>query len=86
MVIEGPGSKRGETGLHGQHVITQAWPGRIKGHPVAPLDMPAHLRAETEPEFAVGRLLEFHAVAAATNGLRGKATAMPVDSSRPGAA
>ena len=58
VVIERPGAERGETRLHGEHVVAQPRTGMIEGHAVAPHDMRAHLRAKTEPELPAGRLLQ----------------------------
>src|ERR1700720_1829039 len=59
VVIEPPRSERGETRLHGEHVVAQTRTGTIEVHAVPPHDMRANLRAETEPELPAGRLLEF---------------------------
>ena len=59
VVIERPGPERGETRLHGEHVVAQPRTGMLEGHAVAPHDMRAHLRAQTEPELSAGRLLQF---------------------------
>ena len=48
--------------------------------------MRANLSAKAEPELPVGRLLEFPRGCRRDDGLRGNATATPVESSRPGAA
>lgn len=86
VVIERPGAERREARLHGEQVVAQPGTGPLEGHPIAPHDVGAHLRTQTQPELPARCFLNSHAVAAVTKGLRGKATATPVDNSRPGAA
>ena len=83
VVIERSGPERGETCLHGEHVVAQPRTGTIEGHAVAPHATCVPSPSRNLPPVAS---CSSHAVAAVTNGLRGNATATPVESSRSGAA
>lgn len=85
VVIRCPGLENGEARLHGQQVA-QPRTGTVEGHTVSVHHILANLRAQTELELPAGSFLELPRRGCRDEGTARDANAIPVDSSRPGAA
>ncbi len=70
----------------GQHIVLHLRRGLVELAGVASHDVRLHLTAEAEAELALGVLRELQAISALIIGLRGKASAMPVEKCSDGAA